>query len=41
LKQPIGDDDNLRLLEKIAEICMTLTSKSKLGRNVAFRVLTK
>ena len=37
----LGDDENLQLLENIAELWMTLTSKTKLGRNVAFKILTK
>lgn len=37
----LGDDENLQLLENIAEIWMILTKKSKLGRKVAFKILTK
>jgi len=37
----LGDDDSLQLLEDIAEVWITLSGKSHLGRNIAFKILTK
>ena len=37
----LGGDENLHLLENVAEIWIALASKSKLGRNIAFKILSK
>lgn len=37
----LGNDDSLQMLENLAEIWLALTSKSKLGRNIAFKILER